>query len=112
MSDVVHLQLFPRPQKITVSAGQFHLPSRGSIVLAGEDQVSALPAARRLQQTASEVVRLSLPLSIGQRSATVPACTFRYNPLLAEGAYELHINEKVSLPLTVLRKALIMQRRR
>lgn len=60
----------------------------GSIVLAGEDQVSALPAARRLQQTASEVVRLSLPLSIGQRAATVPACTFRYNALLAEGAYE------------------------
>lgn len=88
MSDVVHLQLFPRPQKITVSAGQFPLPSRGSIVLAGEDQVSALPAARRLQQTASEVVRLSLPLSIGQRAATVPACTFRYNALLAEGAYE------------------------
>ncbi|WP_342476978.1 family 20 glycosylhydrolase [Paenibacillus sp. FSL H7-0350] len=94
MSDDVHLQLFPRPHKITVSAGQFHLPSRGSIVLAGEDPLSALPAARRLQQTASEVVRLSLPLSIGQRSAAVPACTFHYNALLAEGAYELHVNEK------------------
>lgn len=94
MPEVIHLQLFPRPQKVMVSEGLFHIPGNGSIVLAGESQVSALPAARRLQQITSGVIRLSLPLSIGLRSATVPACTFRYNALLTEGAYELHINEE------------------
>ncbi|QUL55869.1 family 20 glycosylhydrolase [Paenibacillus tritici] len=93
MPEVVHLQLLPRPQKVMVSEGLFHIPAKGSIVLTGEARMSALPAARRLQQTASEVIRLRPPVSIGLRPATVPAFIFSYNALLTEGAYELHVNE-------------------
>ncbi|WP_340021533.1 family 20 glycosylhydrolase [Paenibacillus sp. FSL K6-1096] len=93
MPEVIPLQLLPRPQKVTISEGCYSIPANGSIVLADESRLSALPAARRLQQAAAELIRLRLPLSIGLRPAVSPVCTFSYNSLLSEEAYELQINE-------------------
>lgn len=93
MPEVNTLQLLPRPQQVMTAEGCYPIPAKGSIVLADEARLSALPAARRLQQAISDLIRLRLPLSIGLRPATVPACTFSYNVLLAEESYELQINE-------------------
>lgn len=94
MPEVILPQLLPRPQKVTVSEDHYPVPAKGRIVLADEAGRSALPAARRLQQTAKELIRLRLSLSIGLRPDADAVCTFTRNALLPEEAYELRINEQ------------------
>ncbi|MEK3687543.1 glycoside hydrolase family 20 zincin-like fold domain-containing protein [Paenibacillus sp. FSL R10-2736] len=93
MPENSNLQLLPYPQQVTVSQGQYLIPAKGSIVLAGERNQTALPAARKLQQVTLQAVQLRLSLSVGIRPSTVSSFTFSYNALLAAGAYEIHIDE-------------------
>ncbi|OKP94552.1 family 20 glycosylhydrolase [Paenibacillus sp. P32E] len=92
MSDNHPLQLFPKPQVLVRSEGRFQHPSAGSIVLAGEAEGSVLPAAHRLQLILSQVLQLSLSLSVGTRSATRSVYHFSYSPLLPAQGYEIRID--------------------
>ncbi|OKP81963.1 hypothetical protein A3844_24195 [Paenibacillus helianthi] len=92
MSDNHPLQLFPKPHVLVRSEGRFQHPSAGSIVLAGEAEGSVLPAARRLQLILSQVLQLSLSLSVGTRSATRSVYHFSYSPLLPAQGYEIRID--------------------
>lgn len=93
MPEIRTLQLLPHPRTITRSEGYFRLPAKASIVLSGEANRSVLPAARKLQLVISQVLQLSLPLSVGTRPAVSSACSFSYNRLLPAGGYELVIEE-------------------
>lgn len=86
------LKLLPCPQTVTAYEGFFCLPTKGSIVLAGEANRDVLPAARKLQLVFSRHLRLSLSLSIGSRPAVHPVCSFSYNRLLPAGGYEIVID--------------------
>ncbi|MGN7763060.1 beta-N-acetylhexosaminidase [Paenibacillus sp. 22594] len=92
MSDNHPLQLFPKPQVLVWSEGRFQHPSAGSIVLTGEAEGSVLPAARRLQLILSQVLQLSLSLSVGTRSATRSVYHFSYSPLLPAQGYEIRVD--------------------
>ncbi|WP_195724182.1 family 20 glycosylhydrolase [Paenibacillus monticola] len=87
------LLLLPNPRELTLSEGFFHIPATGSIVLANATDRNAMPAARKLQQVISQVLQLSLPLSIGTRSAVLSVCNFSYNPELPAQGYEILVEE-------------------
>ncbi|OMF88868.1 glycoside hydrolase family 20 zincin-like fold domain-containing protein [Paenibacillus sp. FSL R7-0273] len=89
MPEICALQLLPRPQTITVSEGLFRIPQRGAITIAPAEKHDVLPAARRLQQVISQLLQLSLPLSVGSRPAIQPAASFIYSPLLPAQGYEI-----------------------
>ncbi|KWX87187.1 hypothetical protein AMQ83_14640, partial [Paenibacillus riograndensis] len=93
MSENHYLQLFPVPKVLECSDGRFHLPAQGSIVLAGEADRAALPAARRLQLTLSQVLQLNLSLSVGTRPSVRPVYHFSYSPLRPAQGYEIHVDE-------------------
>lgn len=93
MSENHYLQLFPVPKVLECSDGRFHLPAQGSIVLAGEADRAALPAARRLQLTLSQVLQLNLSLSVGTRPSVRSVYHFSYSPVLPAQGYEIHVDE-------------------
>lgn len=93
MSEIRPLQLLPHPRTATFQGGQYHIPANGSVVLAGEANRAAIPAARKLQLILSQVLQLHLPLSLGERPTVRAACTFSYNRLLPLQAYEILIEE-------------------
>ncbi|MBW4084414.1 family 20 glycosylhydrolase [Paenibacillus sp. S150] len=94
MSEKHPLQLFPGPKVLVRSEGRFHLPARGSIVLAGEAGRAVLPAARRLQLTLSQVLQLNHTLSIGTRPSIRSVHHFSYSPMLPAQGYEILVDKR------------------
>lgn len=93
MSIANSLLLLPYPQYLASFSGSFRIPSGGSIILASPEDSGSLPAARRLQQVISEVLRLKLPVSVGFRSIVTAACSFTPDAGLPAQAYEIVVTE-------------------
>lgn len=93
MTECASLQLLPQPKTLTLTHGIYRIPVNGKIVIAGTGETEILPAVRRLQQTASQVLHVNLSLSVGTRAIVKPAFTFILNSVLALQAYGIDVEE-------------------